>query len=302
MSAAARALGLTQSAVSQTINDLEQRTKSQLFDRDVRPLGLTLSGVVLRQRASSLLTDARLIAPLLQEVRRGKLPLIRVGLVDSFSRLLVPKLPHYLMQRADHVSFVAGLTSSHVDDILARRLDILLGIDEFDAVEGLEIWPLIEEPYLILMPRGTKPPATMQDLEELSRTLAFIRYHPRRKMGVSIDRHLRRVGLDLPRTHEFDTPFGVASMVASGAWAITTPLCVYEAGELIQSVECFPLPGPGFKRRLSLLSRARELAKVPQATATFTTELLEKELIPMIRKHAPWIEASTLIGDQIRRA
>ena len=70
MSAAARALGLTQSAVSQTINDLEQRTKTQLFDRDVRPLGLTLSGVVLRQRASSLLTDARLITPLLQEVRR----------------------------------------------------------------------------------------------------------------------------------------------------------------------------------------------------------------------------------------
>ena len=66
MSAAARALGLTQSAVSQTINDLEQRTKTSLFDREVKPLGLTSSGVVLRQRASALLADAHQIAPLLQ--------------------------------------------------------------------------------------------------------------------------------------------------------------------------------------------------------------------------------------------
>lgn len=303
MSAAARALGLTQSAVSQTINDLEQRTKTNLFDRDVRPLGLTLSGVVLRQRASALLADARQITPLLQEVRRGKLPLIRVGLIDSFSRLLVPRLPEHLLQRADHVSFVSGLTSSHVDDILGRRLDILMGVDEFDILDGLESWPLIEEPYLLIAPHEMKAPVDVADLVELSRSLAFVRYHPRRKIGVSIDRHLRRIGVELPRTHEFDTPFGVAAMVAKGgAWAITTPLCIYEAGDLMRSFACLPLPGPGFKRRLSLISRVRELAKVPQTTADFTAELLSGELLPMIRKLAPWLESSVSIGEQIRRA
>jgi len=301
MSAAARALGLTQSAVSQTINDLEQRTKTNLFDRDVRPLGLTLSGVVLRQRASALLADARQIAPLLQEVRRGKLPLIRVGLIDSFSRLLVPRLPDYLMQIADHVSFVSGLTSSHVDDILGRRLDILLGVDEFDALEGLESWPLIEEPYLLIAPHGTPAPREIRDLEELSRTLSFVRYHPRRKIGVSIDRHLRRIGLELPRTYEFDTPYGVTATVArGGAWAITTPLCIYEAGNLIHDLACFQLPGPGFRRRLSLISRVRELARVPRTTAEFTAGLLLAELLPMIHTLAPWLESSISVGAQIR--
>ncbi|MBB3459317.1 DNA-binding transcriptional LysR family regulator [Rhizobium sp. BK313] len=301
MSAAARALGLTQSAVSQVINDLEQRTKSRLFDREVRPLGLTLGGVVLRQRASSLIADARLITPLLQDVGRGKLPLIRVGLVDSFSRLLIPELFNHLIQRAEHVSFVSGLTASHVDDILARRLDVLLGIDEFETVDGLETWPLIEEPFFVVAPYGTPAPETREQLQALCQSLAFIRYHPRRKMGVSIERHLRRIGLDLPRTHEFDTPFGVAAMVANGgAWAITTPLCLYEAGDLVSKLQCFPLPGPGFKRRLSLLSRARELAKVPQLAAGLTTTLLENELLPLIRTHAPWAESATLIGEKIR--
>jgi DNA-binding transcriptional LysR family regulator len=303
MSAAARSLGLTQSAVSQTINDLEQRTKTNLFDRNVRPLGLTPSGVVLRQRASVLLADARQITPLLREVRRGKVPLIRVGLIDSFSRLLVPCLPDHLLQRADHVSFVSGLTSSHVDDILGRRLDILLGVDEFDKLEGLDSWPLIEEPYLIIAPLGTPPPADIMDLADLSRALAFVRYHPRRKIGISIDRHLRRVGLELPRTHEFDTPFGVAAMVANGrAWAITTPLCIYEAGDLKNHFACLQLPGPELKRRLSLISRARELARVPQMTAGFTAQQLASELLPMIRSLAPWLETSTLIGEQIRRS
>lgn len=303
MSAAARALGLTQPAVSQTITDLEQRTKTTLFNRDVRPLGLTLSGVVLRQRASALLADCRQIAPLLQQVRRGKLPLIRIGLVDSFSRLLVPSLPNHLLQTVDHVSFVSGLTSSHVDDILGRRLDIVLGVDEFDGLEGLESWPLIDEPYLIIASTGTTAPTTADELRRLSAQAAFIRFHPRRKIGVSIDRHLRRLGLDLPRTHEFDTPYGVAATVAAGkAWAITTPLCLYEAGDLARRLRCFPLPGPALRRRLSLISRARELARAPREAADLTIRRLRGELLPSVVEVAPWAADAITIGESIRDA
>ena len=301
MSAAARALGLTQSAISQAINELEHKTRTVLFDRDVRPLGLTLAGVVLRQRASALLADARQIAPLLQDVRRRKLPLIRVGLVDSFSRLLVPQLPDRLLQLADNVSFVSGLTSSHVDDILGRRLDILLGVDEFDRIDGLESWPLIDEPYLIIAPSGTPAPTEIGDIVALSRSFDFVRYHSRRKIGVSIDRHLRRIGLDLPRKYEFDTPFGVAATVAKGgAFAITTPLCIFEAGELLDHVICLPLPGPSFKRRLSLIARTRELAKLPKDASDFSVRLLDEQLMPMVRSKAPWLTSMISLGADAR--
>ena len=196
MSGAARVLGLTQSAVSQTIAELELRVNASLFDRNVRPLGLTVSGVLLRQRASALIADARQIGPLLRDVRRSKLPLIRVGLVDSFSRLLVPDLPNHLRRFADHVSFVSGLTSSHVDDLLGRKLDILLGVDEFEALDGLESWPLLEEPYVIIAPPHTSAPGTVAELRELGKKLQFVRYHPRRKIGLWIERHLRRLGVN----------------------------------------------------------------------------------------------------------
>ncbi|HVY99118.1 MAG TPA: LysR family transcriptional regulator [Dongiaceae bacterium] len=297
MSGAARVLGLTQSAVSQTILELEQRIHTTLFDRNVRPLGMTLSGVVLRQRAGTLLADARQIAPLLRDVRRGKLPQIRVGLIDSLERLLLPSLPERLLEFADRVSFVSGLTSSHVDDISARRLDIFLGVDEFEALEGLETWPLLDEPYIIVTPRGTPAPARLQDLIELSETLNFVRYHHRRKVGLAIERHLRRIGLDLPRSLEFDTPYGVSTAVAAGqGWAISTPLCVYESGALAEQVECHPFPGAGFQRRLALITRSRELARVPKEVTEIVTERLRGEFIPAVTGNAPWLKRMLVVG------
>lgn len=302
MSAAARTLGITQSAISQSIAELEQRMKTTLFDRRARPLGLTLGGVVLRQRASILLGEARQIAPLLQEVRKGKLPAIRVGLIDSLARLLLPVLPGYLRRFAEQVSFVSGLTSSHVEDIFARRLDIFLGIDEFEELDGLETWPLLDEPYVVIAPPGAPALRTVKEVAELGRSLGFVRYHHRRKIGLAIERHLRRIGLNLPRSEEFDTPYGVTARVAAGgSFAITTPLCIYEAGGLGDRIECQPLPGPGFNRRLSLIARRRELARVPKEVAEFACRLLQEDYLPAMAARIRGIERSIIIGDEIQR-
>ena len=59
ISSAARQMGLTQSAVSQTIASLEQSLGVQLFDRDVRPMALTPSGTILLDKARGLLLSAR---------------------------------------------------------------------------------------------------------------------------------------------------------------------------------------------------------------------------------------------------
>ncbi|OYZ90965.1 MAG: LysR family transcriptional regulator, partial [Rhizobiales bacterium 17-65-6] len=103
MAGAARHLGLTQPAVSQAVADLEARTGAVLFDRSVRPLGLTPAGGVLRQRASALLSEARQIAPMLHETMHSRLPLLRVGLVDSLSRALSAPLGVHLMALADEI-------------------------------------------------------------------------------------------------------------------------------------------------------------------------------------------------------
>src|SRR5688572_27876225 len=74
MAKAAGLLGLTQPAVSQGILEMERRLGTQLFDRSIRPIALTPAGTVLRQRAETLMAEARQIVPLVQKSRRGYLP------------------------------------------------------------------------------------------------------------------------------------------------------------------------------------------------------------------------------------
>lgn len=265
MSSAARALGLTQPAVSLAISELERKLGYELFDRTVRPLAVTLAGGLLRQRASALIAEARQIGPLLRETEHGKLPLIRVGLVDSLARALTAPLAAYLSSKADEVSILSGLTASHASDLLTRRLDLFLGVDDLSDWEGLERWQLAKEPYILLLAAGMEIPKTVTALRRLLQSRPLIRFSGRSQTGLDIEAHIRRLGLEAPRSFEFDTPYGVASMVAAGlGLAVTTPLCVTEAGLVDANLVTAPLPGPQITRKLTLVARHRELGRIPR--------------------------------------
>lgn len=265
MSSAARELGLTQPAVSLAIGDLERKLGFDLFDRTVRPLAVTVAGGLLRQRAAALIAEARQIGPLLRETRHGKLPLIRVGLVDSLARALMEPLASYLATKADEVSILSGLTASHASDLLTRRLDLFLGVDDLETWAGLERWQLAKEPYMLVLPAGTDAPRTVVSLRKLAQRLPLIRFSSRSRTGVEIEAHIRRLGIVSPRSFEFDTPYGVTSMVAAGSgFAITTPLCIEEAEVASARLVTAALPGPQISRKLTLVARHRELGRLPR--------------------------------------
>lgn len=275
MAQAARRLGLTQPAISQAVAEMERRMGVALFDRSARPLALTAAGGALRQRASALLSEARQIAPLLREAERARLPLIRTGIVDSLSRVLIAPLVRALAEKAEQVSLLSGLTAAHAGALLTRQLDLLVGADALDEIEGLERWPLLTEPYVLLMPAHLPAPLRVADIEELTRTVPLVRFSARSKTGMEVERHLRRLRLELPRPLEFDTPYGVTAAVADGAgFAVTTPLCLIEAAVPLDGLACHALPGPGLARHLTLIARRQELGRLPREVAAFCRERL----------------------------
>lgn len=275
MSSAARTLGMTQPAVSQWISELEQSLGFRLLDRDVRPLAVTMVGALLRQRASALIAEARQIAPLLRDTERGKLPIIRVGLVDSLTRALTVPLANYLATIADEVSILSGLTASHAGDLLTRRLDLFLGVDDLENWAGLERWEFAKEPYCLLLPSRTKAPRTLADLKGLAAALPFIRFSARSQTGLQIESHVRRLGLSAPHSIEFDDPYAVTAMVAAGhGFAITTPLCVHEAALADGEVVMARLPGPQVSRKLTLIARHRELGRIPRDLSQLARQML----------------------------
>ena len=290
MSQAARVLGLTQPAISQAIAELEHRTGTTLFDRSVRPLALTPAGGVMRQRASALLSEARQIGPLLRETERGKLSLVRIGLVDSLVRALSVPVATFLAMRAESVQVQSGLTAAHAGALLTRNLDLFIGVDDMVEIAGLERFELFREPYVLLLPQGTDRPETPQALAMLASKLPLIRYSARSKTGIDIERHLRRLGLEFPPGQEFDTPFGVTDMVARGqGFAISTPLCLAEAAVSPGRVDAVPLPGPKLSRTLTLVARRQEFGSLPRDLTAACKTALSGETLILLRQSMPWL-------------
>ncbi len=292
MALAAQKLAMTQPAISQAVADLESRIGVKLFDRSVRPLALTPAGELMRQRASALISEARQIATAIRHTARGRLALIRAGLVDSLSRALTGPIATFLVSHAEHVSVQSGLTAAHAGALLTRNLDLFIGVDDMSDVEGFDRHEIVTEPYILVLPPKQKIPRSVEELEVCAEKLPFIRYSARSKTGIDIERHLRRLHVDLPPGLEFDTPFGVSDMVARGkGFAITTPICLAEAALAGSDVRTAPLPGPQLKRTLTLVSRKQELGTLPRDLTKACKSSLEASTLAPLRTSMPWLDA-----------
>ena len=297
MASASRDLGLTQPAVTQSIADIEMRLGTKLFDRSVRPIVLTQSGELLRQRANFLLTEARQIAPMLRESSHSRLASLRVGMVDSLMRCVLTPMTDRLSKAAEQVAVFSGLTASHATALFTRRMDIVLGVEDSVDIDGLERWSLFTEPYILVMPAHVTPPSDVNELAEFSRHHELVRFSARSHTGSDIDRHIRRLRLDIPRQTEFDSPYGVLSRVhANHGYAILTPLCLFEANIGLDKFACAPLPGPVFRRQLTLVARRQELGSIPQELAQLCRQSIADVMQTQMIPNLPWLK--NLMADQ----
>jgi DNA-binding transcriptional LysR family regulator len=195
--------------------------------------------------------------------------------VDSLSRALTVPLAKYLASRADEVSILSGLTATHASELLTRRLDLFLGVDDLEELPGLERWELAREPYVLLLPRKAGGVQSLADLKALAKAMPLVRFSARSQTGLEVERHLRRLGLDIPRSFECDSPDAVSALVAAGeGFAITTPLCVFEASVAMKRIDVVRLPGPQISRKLTLVARHRELGQIPRDLAGVARQAL----------------------------
>jgi DNA-binding transcriptional LysR family regulator len=188
-----------------------------------------------------------------------------------------------MYERVGRLIVHAGLTETHATALLTRQIDCVIGVDEMEDVSGLERWPLFEEPYLLLYPEQEIPPRDTQELRDFLGRQPFIRFSQRSRTGAEIERFLRRLRIDVPFQQEFDLPYGVYATCRNRGVAITTPLCLYEAGYTQDcGLLCHPLPAPAFHRRLTLVVRRREFGRFPLDLALFLREQLKQEVMPAL--------------------
>ena len=273
---AAEILGMTQSAVSQHLKNLESSVGSSLINRSVRPIVPTKAGIALHRRALLILGE---VEQLKVEVRRADaapLPLLRVAMLASIATTLSPPLAKLAQAQygIPEVSLFAGLSSDHHTLLRTRRADLAVTSDTLFDIEGLTRFPILTEKYLLITPKNYKGP--VDNLLEMSNKLPLVRFSRDGVVGRQVDQHLSRVRIDLPRVLEGDRASIVLGAVAAGmGFTLLTPTLLIDGFMENMSIDVHPLPIVSFSREIMLVGRERELGDLPEAFARQCAETLK---------------------------
>ncbi len=288
MSQCATHLHVTQSAVSQTIAKLETGIGAPLFDRTMRPLGLTASGKSLFERGKELITLAR---STYDDVRAGAdLPISSVTVAMSFSlanQLTTPILKT-LGTHAGRWNIRSGISLEHQGEFLARDIDMLVtGSFNLEHRDTVELHPIFEECFVLVFPKDYRGPV---DLAGAMPTPPFIRFSRLTGMGQQIERQIVRMKLKLPQIVEIESSHQQLALVAAGlGWTITSPVCLAAEPNLLPQLSLFPMARGRFARQIQIVSRAGELGELPRKTAELATMVLREQTFPPLIEQYPWL-------------
>lgn len=289
MSQCAVHLQVTQSAISQTIAKLEVGIGAPLFDRTMRPMGLTASGKSLFARGQALVTHARSTYDAVREGANLPISSVTVAMSFSLANLLTAPILRDLAGRAERWNIRSGISMEHQGEFLARDIDMLVtGSFNLEHRGALELHPVFEESFILVFPRGYRDPV---DLPMKLPPIPLIRFSRLTGMGQQIERQIVRMKLKIPQLIEVESSHQQMALVAAGlGWTITTPACLAAVPELHRQLRPEPMTRGRFSRQVQVVSRAGELGDIPRLTASVCQAVLRDTVFPRTFENYPWME------------
>ncbi len=168
ISAAARRLGVSASAISQQLAGLEAALATVLLDRSARPMGLTPAGAMFRRHAQTILNAEAEARAELGMADLSTLTTLRLGMIEDFDAEVTPRLLAGMAEDLKTCRFQLETGASHrlLDHLEARSLDVAVTADlgtEAPSEGWREVHPLLAEPFLAISPKGQKSASPAAD-------------------------------------------------------------------------------------------------------------------------------------------
>ncbi len=253
--AAAEAVCLTQSAVSQQMKMLEQELGLNLFDRNKRPPQLNAHGKALIQRARQLVA----LYESLQHLGRpsGALQgLLEIGAVPTTLTGIVPRALRALRetQPSLQVRVVSGLSA----DLLARvdrgDLDAAVVSEPKPVPPGMQWHPVAIEALMVVAPETE----SLDDFRTILERRPFIRFNRNAWVGQIIQTALQDMGIEVQETMELDSLEAIWQMVRHGLGVSVVPVRGL-GDEPTRDVKTVMFGAPPRVRSLGLIERRNHL-------------------------------------------
>jgi DNA-binding transcriptional LysR family regulator len=248
--------GVTQSAASQAIQQLEAELDAQLLDRSRRPLQPTEEGRGFYEACRTLLADFERARSDLATARQRVEGTVRVAAIYSVGLHEMSRHMQPFMAMHPHARVRLECLHPHkvVDAVLEDEAD--LGILSYPpASRALQVLPLREEPMVLvchpshrLARRRTAGAGDLQG----ERFVAFDHDLPIRR---AIDRVLRRTGVRVEVVLQFDNIETIKQAIAIAAGVSILPRPAVAKEVEIRTLRAVPLSIGGLVRPVAIIHR-----------------------------------------------
>ncbi len=214
ITAASKAVNLTQSAVSQQLKELERELDLELLDRSRRPVCLTTAGAELVGVARNIIKLLENFQDRFQQKEfSGRLTLgyVRSAVTDILAQailLLQKKHPQMNIRLVN-----TGGVSNHLAEMVAEdKLDVGLGVGPLPLPKGVMWKSIALQRYYVVAPAHYKGDTD----EKLLLQGPYLRFKPFTLTETIIDRGMKKRGLHLEAGMELDDYDSILLMVRHG--------------------------------------------------------------------------------------
>ena len=266
--------GISQSAASQHIQELEKKLGISLFDRTTRPLTLTQAGKLYFDLCRDVLRREEEFKAALDELKAQVEGGVRVASIYSIGLSEMSRLQEEFSRRFPNAQL-------HVDYLRPQKIYEALLADQADlglvsypvATKELAVIPWREEEMVVAAPvshpLAGKPVLLPADLTGQD----YIGFDEDLSIHRELDRFFREQGIEIHLAMQFDNIQMIKEAVALGSGISILPartmLAEIEQGRLV----AIPLHAPGLARPVGIVHRKRK--KFNRAAQSFL-ELLQE--------------------------
>lgn len=211
--AAGEHIGLSQSAISVQMQQLEQSLGASLFERGSRPVALTPEGAQISGIADEVLGR---LAQIERIASGSETPgSVTLGFVPTTVQYLLPRVLEALRETWPElqVRVRSGLSGELSAAVARRELDYALLTAPVVEIPELEIITVAREPFYVIGPASR---AGVDSDAELLRSMPYIAFNRRTWVGQHIAARLQQRGIHVNEAIEIDSLEAIENLVSGG--------------------------------------------------------------------------------------
>jgi DNA-binding transcriptional LysR family regulator len=273
---AARAAGLTQSALTRQIQGMEQRVGVRLLERTTRRVAPTPAGEFLLSQSGRLVGDVESILRHLREQFAGARPEIRVGISRSVSLAYLPGFFHANLRAhpeiACRVSYAAGM------ELLARleagELDLAVLSLPARLAAGVRVTHRFADAFtLIASPEAAEavPKKPRAARAKHLRAQPWLLLHDQSRTGALLQAWLKKQALWAEPVMQLDSFDLIINLVVLGMGVSLVPMRALALYGKRRAVQRLPWPDR-YTREVGIVTR--RFRQIPPHLAAFLEGIL----------------------------